>query len=143
MALLKYLQRTSTLPKPQGPLSRVMPSLSVAAANEEVKRVLDEEGKNLTIQQSRLNDQGSLWQGSIWPRAAAPNFLVDMVASHAGVNTVWLNPSAIFVIRSNIKWFHVTTCRPRPIRESFLREIGNLPETWKFCPTKVSCYMVC
>jgi len=43
MALLKYLQRTSTLPKPQGPLSRLMPSLSVAAANEEVKRVLDEE----------------------------------------------------------------------------------------------------
>jgi len=45
MALLKYLQRTSTLPKPQGPLSRIMPSSSVAAANEEVKRVLDEEGK--------------------------------------------------------------------------------------------------
>ena len=64
MALLKYLQRTSTLPKPQKPLSRVMPSSSVAAANEEVKRVLDEEGKNLTIQQSHLNDQGSLWQGS-------------------------------------------------------------------------------
>ena len=45
MALLKYLQRTSTLPKPQGPLSRIMPSSSVAAANEEVKQVLDEEGK--------------------------------------------------------------------------------------------------
>jgi len=46
------------------------------------------------------------------------------------------------VIRSNIKWLHVTTCRPRPIHESFLREIGNLPETRKFCPTKVSRYTV-
>ena len=45
MALLKYLQRTSTLPKPQGPMSGVMPSSRVAADNEEVKRVLDEEGK--------------------------------------------------------------------------------------------------
>ena len=40
MALLKYLQRTSTLPNPQGPLSRVIPSSSVAAANEEVKRAV-------------------------------------------------------------------------------------------------------
>jgi len=75
MALLKYLQHTSALPKPQGPLSRVMPSSSIAAANKEVKRVLDEEGKNLTIQQSCLNDQGSPWQGSSRPRAASQTSL--------------------------------------------------------------------
>ena len=30
----------------------------------------------------------------------------------------------------------MTTCRPCPIRKSFLRESGNLPETRKFVPRK-------
>jgi len=77
------------------------------------------------------------YPGSFPLTGVGTRLLVDVVAS-----TVWLYPSAIFVIRSNIKWLHVTTCRPRPIRESFLREIGNWPETRKFCLTKVSRYTV-
>ena len=55
MALLKYLQRTSTSPKPKGPLSRLMPSSSVATANEEAKQVLDEGKKpdNPTVTSKR------------------------------------------------------------------------------------------
>ena len=45
MSLLKYFQPSPALPKPQGPLSKVMPSSSIAAANEEVKRVLEIEEK--------------------------------------------------------------------------------------------------
>ena len=42
MALLNYFQpATSMLPKPDGPLSRVIPASSIAAANKEVKKVLD------------------------------------------------------------------------------------------------------
>ena len=45
MVLLKYfkpikLPMTSTLPLPSGPLSKVMPSSSTEAANEEVKSIL-------------------------------------------------------------------------------------------------------
>ena len=41
MSLLKFFQPFPVLPKPQGPLSKVMPSSSIAAVNEEVKRVLE------------------------------------------------------------------------------------------------------
>ena len=42
MAMLNYFQpAASVLPKPDGPLSRVIPAYSIAAANKEVKRVLD------------------------------------------------------------------------------------------------------
>ena len=46
MSLLKYFQLSSTLPKPEGRrLSTVMPSSSIAAANKEVKQVLDKTDK--------------------------------------------------------------------------------------------------
>ena len=42
MSLLRYLKGSgSVLPSPGGPLSRHMPSLSIASANKEVKSVLD------------------------------------------------------------------------------------------------------
>ena len=42
MALLNYFQpATSMLPKPDGPLSRVILTSSIAAANKELKKVLD------------------------------------------------------------------------------------------------------
>ena len=43
MALLRYFQQPADplLPKPDGPLSTVVPSSSITAANKEVKRVLD------------------------------------------------------------------------------------------------------
>ena len=43
MSLLRYLKKGSgsVLPSPGGPLSRHMPSLSIASANKEVKSVLD------------------------------------------------------------------------------------------------------
>ena len=41
MSLLKYFQKNPTLPKPDGPLSSVVPSSTIAAANKEVKQVLD------------------------------------------------------------------------------------------------------
>ena len=44
--MLKYFQPSSTLPKPEGRISTVMPSSSIAAANkEEVKQVLDKADK--------------------------------------------------------------------------------------------------
>ena len=43
MSLLRFLKKGSgsVLPSPGGPLSRHMPSLSIASANKEVKSVLD------------------------------------------------------------------------------------------------------
>lgn len=41
MALYKYFQSTSMLPKPDGPLSVIIPSSTIAAANKEVKQVLN------------------------------------------------------------------------------------------------------
>ena len=43
MSLLRYLKKGSgsVLPSPGGPLSRHMPSSSIASANKEVKSVLD------------------------------------------------------------------------------------------------------
>ena len=43
MALLKYFQQhaDTLLPKPDGPLSTVVPSSSITAANKAVKRALD------------------------------------------------------------------------------------------------------
>ena len=43
MSLLRYLRKGSgsVLPSPGGPLSRHMPSSSIASANKEVKSVLD------------------------------------------------------------------------------------------------------
>ena len=47
MSLFKYFQTKSSLPKPDGPLSTVVPSSSIVAANKEVKQVLDKpEGKD-------------------------------------------------------------------------------------------------
>ena len=45
MSLLKYFQPSSMLPEPEGRLSTVMPSSSIAAANKEVKQVLDKTDK--------------------------------------------------------------------------------------------------
>jgi hypothetical protein len=45
MSLFKYFQPSSTLPKPEGRLSTVVPSSSIAAANKEVKQVLDKADK--------------------------------------------------------------------------------------------------
>ena len=45
MSLLKYFQPSSALPKPEGRLSTVVPSSSIAAANKEVKQVLDQTDK--------------------------------------------------------------------------------------------------
>ena len=42
MSVLKYFQLSFALPKPEGP---VMPSSSIAAANKEVKQVLDKTDK--------------------------------------------------------------------------------------------------
>ena len=48
MSLLKYFQLSnSTLPKPDGPLSQVISSSSITAANKEVKGVLDQSNKPL------------------------------------------------------------------------------------------------
>ena len=44
MSLLRYLKKDSVLPSPGEPLSRNMPPSSLAAANKEVKRVLDAHG---------------------------------------------------------------------------------------------------
>ena len=42
MSLIRYLKKSgSVLPSPGGPLSRHMPSSSIASANKEVKSVLD------------------------------------------------------------------------------------------------------
>ncbi len=42
MALFKYFQRSdSVLPKPEGPLSTVVPASGIKAANAEVKPVLE------------------------------------------------------------------------------------------------------
>ena len=41
LSLLKYFQKNPILPKPDGPLSSVAPSSSMAATNKEVKQVLD------------------------------------------------------------------------------------------------------
>ncbi len=42
MALFKYFQRSdSVLPKPEGPLSAVVPASGIKAANAEVKPVLE------------------------------------------------------------------------------------------------------
>ena len=54
-----------------------MSSSSVAAANEEVKRVLDDKGKKPG---NRHMDHGYY--------QVLPNVLVDIVASNVGVNTV-------------------------------------------------------
>ena len=45
MSLLKYFQPSSTLPKPEGRLSTIMPSSSIAATNKEVKQILDKADK--------------------------------------------------------------------------------------------------
>ena len=52
MSLLKYFQSTSSkLPKPVGPLSTIIPSPSIAAANKEVRKVLqpDKSGELDTV----------------------------------------------------------------------------------------------
>ena len=41
MALLKYFQKTSALPNPNGPLSSHVPPSSIASANKEVKPLVD------------------------------------------------------------------------------------------------------
>ena len=144
-----YLQRTSTLPKPQGPLSRAMPSLSVAAANEEVKQVLGEGKKS---DNPIVTSKRSLYQHftpeeklQIRKRAAECG-VTECGVTECGVTECGVTASIRYFSGlsqfSGRPWLHVTTCRPRPIRESFLREIGNLPETRKFCPTKVSRYTV-
>ena len=47
MSLLKYFQLANpTLPKPNGPLSTSVPSSSIAAANREVKQLLDKAENN-------------------------------------------------------------------------------------------------
>ena len=47
MSLLKYFQMANpTLPKPDGPLSTAVPSSSIAAANREVKQLLDKANKH-------------------------------------------------------------------------------------------------
>ena len=46
MALLKYLKLDpKRLPYPSGPLSTIVPTSSIAAANEEVKAIVKEENK--------------------------------------------------------------------------------------------------
>ena len=51
MSLLRYLKKGSgsVLPSPGGPLSRHMPSLSIALANKEVKSVLDAPNMESTL----------------------------------------------------------------------------------------------
>ena len=41
MVLLKYMKKSSLLPKSDGPLSERMPSLSIASTNKEVKSLLN------------------------------------------------------------------------------------------------------
>ena len=52
MSLLRYLKKGSgsVLPSPGGPLSRHMPSLSIASANKEVKSVLDAPNSVLDVE---------------------------------------------------------------------------------------------
>ena len=45
MALFKFFKRDSPLPKPDGPLSAVVPSTSIAAANRKVEHLLKAEAK--------------------------------------------------------------------------------------------------
>jgi len=46
MAFLKYFKLDKKrLPHPSGPLSIIIPSSSIAAANEEVKAIVKEKGK--------------------------------------------------------------------------------------------------
>lgn len=40
-----YFQPSSTLPKPEGRLSTIVPSSSIAATNKEVKQILDKANK--------------------------------------------------------------------------------------------------
>ena len=42
MALYKYLKKTSVLPEPDNPLSTLVPSSAIAAANEKVQPLLTE-----------------------------------------------------------------------------------------------------
>jgi len=84
---------------------------------------------NLTIQQSRLNDHCTNTLHQRRSYRSESGILYDSILLQS-------------VIRSNIKGLYVTTCRTHPIRESFLHEIVNLPETRKFCPTKVFRYKV-
>ena len=53
MSLLRYLKKGSgsVLPSPGGPLSRHMPSSSIASANKEVKSVLECRSINLVVRQ--------------------------------------------------------------------------------------------
>ena len=41
MTLHQFFKRESLLPKPDGPLSAIVPSKSIAAANKEVEKLLD------------------------------------------------------------------------------------------------------
>ena len=43
MTLYKFFKRESLLPKPDGPLSAIVPSRSISAANKEVEQLLDVE----------------------------------------------------------------------------------------------------
>ena len=45
MSILKYFKRTSSLPDPKGPLSEEVPTVSIAEANKEVKKVIDQPPK--------------------------------------------------------------------------------------------------
>ena len=41
MSILKYFERDSAMPNPTGPLSKVVPSEGIKAANEEVSKVMN------------------------------------------------------------------------------------------------------
>lgn len=43
MVLLKYFNKASILPSPDGPLSEKIPSASIAAANKKIQNTFDSE----------------------------------------------------------------------------------------------------
>ena len=102
-----------------------MSSSSVAAANEEVKRVLDDKGKKPG---NRHMDHGYY--------QVLPNVLVDMVASNVGVNTVWLILLQSFwflAILNGSMWPHVD---PAPFAKVFSAKLGIYQKRESFVPQK-------
>ena len=79
MSLFKYFQTKSSLPKPDGPLSTVVPSSSIVAANKEVKQALDKpEGKYTLTPKCGTYESVSARNAQISFASFLPERLTDM-----------------------------------------------------------------
>ena len=116
MSLLKYFQTKSSLPKPDGPLSKAVPSSSIVAANKEVKEVLEKPEEKDTLTPSKRGTYESFT-----PEEKAR---IGKRAAEHGVTATVRHFSRVFTNRS-LKESTVRTWKMKYLQEVAARRRAN------------------